>query len=54
MVDNTPEIVIDNETGILVELGNLKQLSGAIIQLFRDEEKARRMGEKGPKSSLKN
>lgn len=41
------DIVIDGQTGFLVEMGNIRQMSKAIIQLLEDEELAKKMGQKG-------
>ena len=38
-----PEMVIDGETGFLVEPGNVDQLTDAILKLLRDEDLRRRM-----------
>ena len=40
-VDGIPDIVKNNETGILIENGNSEQLAGAIIKLASEPELAR-------------
>jgi glycosyltransferase involved in cell wall biosynthesis len=46
-VDGIPEMVIDGETGYLVPPEEPGQLAEAIIALLQDEDKMRRMGERG-------
>jgi glycosyltransferase involved in cell wall biosynthesis len=46
-VEGIPEIVIDGETGYLVEPGNAMQLSRAICDLLEDKDKIERMGRAG-------
>lgn len=48
-----PEIIEDGETGMIVEHGDLKQLSHAMSRLLEDEELRRRFGEKG-REKVKN
>lgn len=48
-VDGVPEIVKDGLNGILVEPGNPKNLTKAIIQLLQDRDGAERMGIEGRK-----
>lgn len=43
------EIVKNNETGILVEFGDVKGIADATVKILEDEELARKMGEKGRK-----
>jgi glycosyltransferase involved in cell wall biosynthesis len=43
----TPEVVIDNVTGLLVEYGSSGQISNALIDLGLDSEKRRRLGQAG-------
>jgi glycosyltransferase involved in cell wall biosynthesis len=43
----TPEVIIDNETGFLVEHGDINALADRIIRLLRDGELCKRMGEAG-------
>jgi glycosyltransferase involved in cell wall biosynthesis len=43
-VGGIPEIVIDQETGVLVEPGDSAALARAIIDLLNDDEKRRRLG----------
>ncbi len=42
-----PEIVLDGETGILVPMGEIEPLAAAMLQLWRDPQRAQRMGELG-------
>ena len=46
-VSGIPEIVKNNETGLLVPPGDPKSLAEAIITLLRDEKRAREMGRTG-------
>ncbi len=46
-VGGVPYAVQDNETGVLVEPGNVEALSGALARLLDDEDLARRLGENG-------
>ena len=48
-VDGTPEVVINQETGLLVPPGNPERLSSAICQLLRDPQRARQMAIAGRK-----
>lgn len=43
----TPEIVHDQETGLLVEPGNIDELAGALIRLGKDRMLREQMGRKG-------
>lgn len=43
----TPEVVVEGETGILVEPASAAALAEAILALARDRPRARRMGEAG-------
>ena len=43
----TTEVVIDNETGLLVPVGDVMLLARAIRDLVRDPTRARRLGEAG-------
>lgn len=45
----TSEVVVDGETGYIVNPLNVEMLGGKIIDLLSDEDKARRMGESGYK-----
>lgn len=45
----TPEVVVDGETGILIQPGDHEALAEAIIALAKDRKLARRLGEKGRK-----
>jgi glycosyltransferase involved in cell wall biosynthesis len=42
-----PEIVVDGETGFIVERGNVKQLAQRVLDLLKDPGLARKMGEAG-------
>ena len=42
-----PEIVLDGETGILVPMNEVEPLALAMLELWRDPERARAMGELG-------
>jgi glycosyltransferase involved in cell wall biosynthesis len=46
-VGGIPELVVDGETGVLVEPNNPPQLAHAIVRLLRDEDERRAMGRKG-------
>ena len=46
-VDGTPEVVEDGVTGYLPSLRNLRQVSGRVIELLRNAELRRVMGETG-------
>jgi phosphatidylinositol alpha-1,6-mannosyltransferase len=43
----TPEVIVDNETGFLVEHGDVDALADRIIRLLLDEELCQRMGRAG-------
>jgi glycosyltransferase involved in cell wall biosynthesis len=43
----TPEIVVDGETGLMFEPGNVAQLAGAIQRILEDAALSARMGEAG-------
>lgn len=44
-VGGIPEIVRDNQTGILVKPRDIKELSSAITKLLKEDEKSKKMGE---------
>lgn len=46
-VDGTPELVTDGETGYLVPPGSVRMAADRIMQLLRDPDAARQMGEAG-------
>lgn len=46
-VDGTPEVIVDQVTGLTVPPGNPESLAGAILRLLRDPELRRRMGCEG-------
>lgn len=48
------EVVIDGESGILVEAGNVEQLAKAMLELLNNNEKRKRMGEFGGNYVLAN
>lgn len=43
----TPEVIVENETGFLVQHGDVDALADRIIRLLRDPDLCRRMGEAG-------
>ncbi len=46
-VGSVPEIVIDNENGIIIDAGRSDQLKAAILRLYEDPDLARRIGDNG-------
>ena len=46
-VGGVPDVVVDGETGHLVEAGEVKGMAEAIVELLRNPEKAREMGSAG-------
>lgn len=46
-VGGAAEVVLDGETGFLIESDDDEMLAGRLLELLRDEEKARRFGKKG-------
>lgn len=46
------EIVAEEETGLLVEIGEVERLAGAIMELLSDPERARKMGKAGRHRAL--
>ena len=46
-VGGVPEVVLDGDTGLLVEPGDPEALAAAILRLFHDPELARRLGQNG-------
>ena len=46
-VGGIPEVVIDNETGYLVDVGDSAALASRLIELFEDRETAKTMGKRG-------
>ena len=46
-VDDIPELVINNETGLLIKDNDLNQLVGALDTLIKDRELRRRLGVQG-------
>jgi glycosyltransferase involved in cell wall biosynthesis len=53
-VGGVPEVVLDGETGILVEPGNSGQLAQAILTLIENPALRRQMGERGRRHVLAN
>jgi len=53
-VGGIPEVVLDGETGILVEPGNSEQLAQAILTLIENPTLRKQMGERGRKRALAN
>lgn len=53
-VGGVPEVVLDEETGILVEPGNSEQLAQAILTLIENPALRRQMGELGRRHVLAN
>ncbi|OGF45870.1 MAG: hypothetical protein A2231_07085 [Candidatus Firestonebacteria bacterium RIFOXYA2_FULL_40_8] len=51
-VGGLPEIITDNETGLLVPSGNLELLCSSIKKLLDDPVEAKRLGENGRKKAL--
>lgn len=48
-VGGIPEVIIDNQTGILVPAGDFKSLAGEMIRLLRDAELAARLAREAKK-----
>ena len=48
-VDGTPEVVRDGSTGHLVPPADPAALARALLDLLRDPDAARRMGQAGPR-----
>ena len=46
-VSSMPEIIVHGETGYLIEPGDSEALARYAVELLQDEQKRRRMGEKG-------
>ena len=46
-VGGNPELVHDGETGYLVPYDNLEKMANVVVNLLKDRDKARKMGEKG-------
>jgi len=46
-VGGIPEVLLDGETGLLVEPGNPRALADALLRVLRDPAKARAMAARG-------
>ena len=46
-IDGAPEVVLPGETGILVPLNDVRQLTEAMVTLARDAEQRERLGRRG-------
>lgn len=46
-IGGNPELVTDNETGLLVPCGDSNRMANAIIELVKNRERARTMGQNG-------
>jgi len=46
-VGGIPEVVLDNDTGLLVEPMNIDSLAQSVISLLKDEKRSMAMGEAG-------
>lgn len=46
-VGGTPELIVDNETGILIDPGSPRQIEEAVLRLLSNPDRARRMGTAG-------
>jgi glycosyltransferase involved in cell wall biosynthesis len=46
-VDGTPEVVVNEKTGLTVEAGNAAELAEAICRLLRDDDLRRSLGQTG-------
>jgi alpha-maltose-1-phosphate synthase len=46
-VGGIPEVVVDGETGVLVPPGEAEPLAEAVLELLREPERARKLGEAG-------
>ena len=51
--DGAPEVVIPDETGILVHLGNVQGLADGMVSLAEDHHRRRRLGQAGRSRCLK-
>ena len=47
-----PELVKDNKTGLLNDLGNIEQLTEKMKILYKDADIARKMGEQARKDAI--
>ena len=46
-VGGNPELVVDGETGVLVEPADARRLASAVTRILTDPAEARRLGENG-------
>jgi glycosyltransferase involved in cell wall biosynthesis len=46
-VGGVRQTVLDGETGLLVPVGDVSALAGALVRLLSDRDEARRLGEAG-------
>jgi len=53
-VGGIPELMKDNETGYLVEKGNVEDLYEKLSRVINEQEKITKMGEKGKEFVIKN
>lgn len=51
-IDGAPEVVIPDQTGILVELNDLPRLSDAMVELANDPQRRRSFGESGRQTCI--
>lgn len=52
-IDGAPEVVIPNQTGILVHLNDVDGLAAAMVELAGDPERRRRFGQVGRQTCIK-
>src|SRR5262249_30255147 len=46
-VGGLPEVVLDGETGVLIELGDTRTMAESAVEILSDERKKREMGARG-------
>ena len=51
-IGGIPEVVTDNETGFMSEIGNVEKMSDDVVKLLSDEEMRREFGKKGRESAV--
>jgi N-acetyl-alpha-D-glucosaminyl L-malate synthase BshA len=49
-----PEVVVDGESGLLFEVGDVESMAAGAIELLRDEEKSIEMGRRGRERVVEN